>query len=348
MSQAATRQQITGGSIDGVLSIEPPVPVAGVVECSVPVEDLTVRVAVPDDAAAIARMRAAAVPYLVGTAAGMRSRLTDRETSGRWVALVDGEPAGFALSRQPHEGASLVTVLVEPGHVRRGVGSALLRVAEETVLADGGTRINAVADGPPGRDFAIANGYAVGREHRFSGADLAEAPEPPPVPLGVELRPLAAVDPRAIWLLQERVSPDDPSGLAISQPYETWYEEDWAFPDHAADLGVAALEGGEPTAFTHVFADRERGAIWSAMTGVLPAHRGRGLAHLVKAYALRAARDAGMTRAYTANDSANAPMLAVNDKLGYRPSGQAWTVHRTIDRAIDAPRSATLSPPRTG
>ena len=78
------------------------------------------------------------------------------------------------------------------------------------------------------------------------------------------------------------------------------------FPDHAADLGAAALIAEEPVAFTQVIADRERGAIWSAMTGVAPAHRGRGLARLVKAHSLLAARSAGMIHAYTANDTANA------------------------------------------
>ena len=302
------------------------------IECTVPADDLTVRPAGPDDAAALAKLRSSAVPYFVGTAEGMRSRLSDSETSGCWIALIDGDPGGFALSRRPYNGGSRVTVTVHPDHVRKGVGSTLLRSVEERVLADGGTHVNAVADGTAGRDFAVANGYDVGREHRFSGADVAAAPEPPAVPDGLELRPLAAVDPRAIWVLHVRVSPDDPSGLAVSQPYETWYEEDWAFPDHAADLGLAVLDGDEPIAFTHVFADRERGAIWSAMTGVHPAYRGRGLAHLVKAHALRTAREAGITYAYTANDAANAPMLAVNDKLGYRPAAQAWSVHRQIPR----------------
>jgi len=291
-----------------------------------------IRAAVAGDATRIAALRAAAVPYLVGTAAGMRARLTDIETSGRWLASVDGIPAGYALSRTPNHGAARVTLVVHPDLVRRGIGSALLRVAEAKVRADGGSRVNAVADGAAGRDFATTAGYEVGREHRFSFVDLAATPEPPEPPAGIELRTLAATDPRAIWALHELVAPDDPSGLSVSQPYEIWYAEDWAFPDHAADLGVAALEGGRPIAFTHVFADRDRGAIWSAMTGVHPRHRGRGLARLVKAHALRTAREAAITRGYTATDAANAPMLAVNAWLGYHPAAHAWSVHLALDR----------------
>ena len=308
-----------------------PQPTTGaVVECTVANDHVTVRVAEPDDAPALARLRAAATPYHVGTADGMRSRLTDTETSGRWVALVDEQVAGYALSRLPHDGGARVTLVVHPDRRRRGVGSALLSRAEQQVHADGGTRVRAVADGVGGQSFAVRRGYDVGREHRFSEADVRAVPEPPTVPDGIELRPLAAVDPRAVWTLHEQVGPDDPSGLSISQPYETWYAEDWAFPDHAADLGVAGLVDDELVAFTHVFADRERGAIWSAMTGVAPAHRGRGLARLVKAHSLRTAGSAGMTHAYTANDNANAPMLAVNTWLGYRPAARAWSVQRQI------------------
>jgi GNAT superfamily N-acetyltransferase len=218
----------------------------------------------------------------------------------------------------------------------------LLETAEARMRDDGATRAVGVAHEASGRAFALANGYDVGREHRFAEVSLSALPHPPPVPEGVELRPLSAVDPYAIWRLQETVAPDDPSGLSISQPYETWHAEDWAFPDHAPEFGMAALVDGEPVAFTHVFADRERGAIWSAMTGVRPSHRGRGLARLVKAHSLHVARAAGMTRASTANDAANGPMLAVNTWLGYHAAAQSWSVRRQM--AVEP--SATLADPR--
>jgi len=54
------------------------------------------------------------------------------------------------------------------------------------------------------------------------------------------------------------------------------------------------------------------------MTGTIPAHRGRGLAKLVKSVALRRAAQAGVSGAFTSNDDENGPMLAVNNWLGYR------------------------------
>ncbi len=292
--------------------------------------DLEIQPAGADDAETIAALRSAAVAVLVGSPAGTRARLADAETAGRWLATWRGQPAGYAMTRLPHQGAARITLVVHPDQVRHGIGTALLRIAEARVLEDGATMAHSVAHEAGGQGFAVAAAYEVGREHRFAEVDLGVVPEPPDAPAGVVLRSLSEVDPHAIWVLQETVAPDDPSGLSISQPFDTWYAEDWAFPDHASDLGVAAVVDGEPVAFTHVFADRDRGVIWSAMTGVLPSHRGRGLARLVKAHSLVAARSAGMYRAATANDAANAPMVAVNTWLGYRAAAQAWAVQRQI------------------
>ncbi len=49
------------------------------------------------------------------------------------------------------------------------------------------------------------------------------------------------------------------------------------------------------------------------------APRGRGLGLLVKQRSLAQAAAAGITRVMTQNDETNAPMLAINRKLGYTP-----------------------------
>ena len=298
-----------------------------------PIDDVTVRRAVADDAPTIAGLRAAAVPYLVMTAAGMRARLVGPRAETGWLASVHGTPVGYAVHGPATDGVARGTVVVHPQHRRLGVGSALLDVLEDDLIAAGTSALAGVADDEAGRAFAVARGAAIGREHRFAVADLAAAPEPPAAP-GVQVLPLAHVaTPRAIWTVNAAAAPDDPSGLSVDEPYEEWLADEWSSPDHALDLGVAASVGGEVVAFTLVLADRERGAIWSAMTGVHPVHRGRGLARLVKAHAFRAARDAGLTQAFTANDATNAPMLAVNTWLGYRPAARAWSVHQVLDRA---------------
>jgi hypothetical protein len=83
------------------------------------------------------------------------------------------------------------------------------------------------------------------------------------------------------------------------------------------------LVDGEPAAYTAAQADRGD-RYWSAGTATRRAYRGRGLALLAKAESLRRARDAGNRIAYTANDAANAPMLVVNRRPGYRPAATQW------------------------
>ncbi len=58
---------------------------------------------------------------------------------------------------------------------------------------------------------------------------------------------------------------------------------------------------------------------YNAYTGVLREYRGRGLAQALKLQTILLAKKAGMRYIRTNNDSKNAPMLAVNRRLGYKP-----------------------------
>ena len=62
------------------------------------------------------------------------------------------------------------------------------------------------------------------------------------------------------------------------------------------------------------------------MTGVLRAHRRRGLATALKLMSFRYLRDRGFREVRTHNDTANPPILALNAKLGYRrlPGWLVW------------------------
>jgi RimJ/RimL family protein N-acetyltransferase len=51
-------------------------------------------------------------------------------------------------------------------------------------------------------------------------------------------------------------------------------------------------------------------------------YRGRGLALAVKLASTRWAAENGITQLVTTNDETNAPMLAINRRLGYRPAGR--------------------------
>jgi len=117
---------------------------------------------------------------------------------------------------------------------------------------------------------------------------------------------------------------DEPGDVAPdANSYESWRYGVWTDPGLDRCASVAATANGEIIGFTLVTRDGER--MWSEMTATLPQHRGRGLARLVKSAALQRAAEGGVTVAYTSNDESNAPMRAVNSRLGYCRVATQWS-----------------------
>ena len=70
---------------------------------------------------------------------------------------------------------------------------------------------------------------------------------------------------------------------------------------------------------------------YNLFTGVDAAYRGRKLAQAVKALALRyAAQSLGVRRVYTDHNALNAPMLAIDRKLGYVEMPGTYGVVKTL------------------
>ncbi|HEU0244533.1 MAG TPA: GNAT family N-acetyltransferase, partial [Candidatus Limnocylindrales bacterium] len=66
---------------------------------------------------------------------------------------------------------------------------------------------------------------------------------------------------------------------------------------------------------------------WHDMTAVRPAFRGRGLALALKQATIAWAVANGVEALETGNDEHNAPMRAVNARLGYRPIPDSVGLH---------------------
>jgi mycothiol synthase len=90
-------------------------------------------------------------------------------------------------------------------------------------------------------------------------------------------------------------------------------------PDRPPDRWWIAVKDGEPVAMSYLRFPPVRGAIWTGYTCCHPDHRGRGIARAVKLQSLAQAAELGVPYVYTDNDSENAPMLHINERLGYRP-----------------------------
>ncbi|MEU2063398.1 GNAT family N-acetyltransferase [Streptomyces sp. NPDC013455] len=284
---------------------------------------------VPSDAEGFALVRRLALPYILFTPDSVRHTAAHLHPDARYRPLVaeeDGEVIGTAqvhlVHDSPDPGQGCLNVYVRPDRTHRGAGRLLVRAAEEYLASLGANRLFAWAlDEPANRAFAERRGYRRGRSAHFLRLDLAHASLPPlpEVPAGVELRTAAAFadDPRPLFDLDAETVLDEPGDVATEfTDYDAWIEETWNHPLLDRELTTVVCAGGRPVAFTVAYTDGA-GRYSTAMTGTARAHRGRGLAKLAKAHALHRARAAGVTEAFTGNDTGNAPMIAVNEWLGY-------------------------------
>ncbi|MER5887558.1 GNAT family N-acetyltransferase [Streptomyces sp. NPDC001941] len=283
----------------------------------------------PEDADAAVGVLRAVLPSLVTTPGALLFTLRGAHPAEHFRVLVaehEGRVVGVAQTGVAYEssepGQGYCTPGVQPAHRRLGAGSLLLRTGEEHLARTGAVRASAWADDEPGAlAFAARHGYAAGRALRHQHLDLAGAALPGPAapPPGVELRTGAdfAGDPRPLFEADAQATLDEPGDVTVEfADYEHWLTHTWNHPLLDRELTTVAVVGGEVASFTAAHTDRATRYL-SGMTGTLRAHRGRGLATLVKADSLRRARAAGFTDAFTSNDDANEPMLAVNRRFGY-------------------------------
>ena len=119
-------------------------------------------------------------------------------------------------------------------------------------------------------------------------------------------------------------------------PFDEWEREYWSHPDHTLEGSFAVALAGRPVAISMLFTRRATGRASNEMTGTLREFRGQGLARLAKLASLRWAAASGITQVVTENDETNAPMLAINERLGYRPFRSVFSYVKGSDRPASA------------
>jgi RimJ/RimL family protein N-acetyltransferase len=113
-------------------------------------------------------------------------------------------------------------------------------------------------------------------------------------------------------------------------PFAEWRAEFWDEPTLTHEGSFVAFDHGTPAAIALLSVAPELGRAQSAFTATLPQFRGRGFALAAKIATIRWAAANGITRVSTANDDTNAPMLAINARLGYEPLGRLLTMRRSL------------------
>lgn len=268
-------------------------------------------------------------PTYVITEAGTRHRLLGAPTEARrtWWAARDGDAlVGWATAGVNHETSArsgFVGVAVLPSHRRCGIGTNLL----ERALAhlEDSTRIGADAY-EAGRSFAERHGFRHTHTRRLSGVDPRTVDTGELHTAEAQIVSLREVGPEQTFIVDAESVLDEPGDdLLDALEYGQWVHDYWEHPDFDFDVGRAAVVDGRAAAVAYVIVDPESHRALSAYAGTLRAYRGRGLARLAKLGVMRRLAELGITLVVTENDETNAPMLAINERIGYTPIASRYS-----------------------
>lgn len=311
---------------------------------------LTLREMTPADDARRAELLnlTAAEPVTAADLAAWRGSEDPRRITYRVGAVDDsGWIGGYAHAlRDPwlEAGSFWLHVVVDPAVRRRGVGTRLFEAVRDFARAHGATRYHAEARDalPEARAFADRCGFAIERhifestldlaafdESRFGDAvERAEAS-------GIRFFTLAdegdsEIARRKAWEVERRVCQDIPGGSeGATRPFEAWVQQVAEASWYRSDTHIVAADGERWIGLSALgFYETPRLMMYQMITGVDREYRGRGIALALKLLGIRCARRYGASYIRTNNDSQNAPILAVNRKLGFQPEPGAYRLLR--------------------
>lgn len=262
--------------------------------------------------------------------------------NGRWLANVDLDAIGSAyFGQSPWFAADLlfVHVMVHPEHQHRGVGRDLLDRVVDSARDHHVERLLGHAEEADLRTLRFLDraGFAeVDREWRstldlrFFDPDRWRQVIDGVTAAGIWIQSVGDLRPtRPGWKsdlhrLYLEIERDVPTPLEILEMPRDDFEALSLGRQMLAEGFLVAMDGERLVGLTEPqVVDDEPTALSQELTGVLPEYRGRGIATALKAASATWAKAQGYTSIRTHNAQSNAPMLAVNDRLGFvRELGQ--------------------------
>ena len=278
----------------------------------------------PEDATAAAALYP---EYEWMTEAKLLHALASRPPRAQPKAWVRDDLSGFVF-------AELAWAAQEPGLgyiVAKPTADDLYAVAEAQLAEVGATRIRSL-----GSDLE-RRGYEP--EH----VEVFYAREPSRVEVPVGPRPLREYAGRERELFElSNACADLPGGEPEdAMSFDEWLLEALGDPTLDHDGSFVFEVGGAPAAYALLIVDRERGIASNEMTGTHRDFRGRGLATAVKLATLDWAARNVISRVYTSNHERNAPMRAINRKLGYQIVAEVVDYELTRSQKTKPSRSTT-------
>lgn len=272
----------------------------------------------------------------------------------RFIALKDARPIAFLgwvhgpWAEVPDRHCEVEVWLDLAELDRRLLTEMFTWIGEDAVRQ--GTRLllaRSFEDAPAVEEVLVSLGYRRARTERIWSLDLiehgprlvAEAEEACRMAArqGIELTTLDRWrDPdrlKKLHQLDMTTRQDIPTTLPITrEAYEDFVRRS-ASPDRPPGRYWIALDHDEPVALSYLRYPPVRGTVWTGYTCSHPGYRGRGLARAVKLQTLAQAVELGLPSVQTDNDSENAPMLHINERLGYVRAPGFVEHHKRVDTA---------------
>ena len=263
------------------------------------------------------------------------------------VALNDEEAiVGWSLLRRSEnepESRAFTSIIAHPHSRRNGIGSALLDDVVTHARSIGVTALKSrVKDSEPGwLAWAKSKGFEIERHQFRSSVALREFDDSPFMGRITELETAGIVfttlaelgdtneNRRRYYEADFKAAQDIPGEDYI----ESWPEyevEVFGNEEYRPEGAYLALDGDQIIGVAHVMLDSEHDRMENLFTGVLREYRGRGSAQAMKLLTIKYAKQSGVSVILTENDSENAPMLAVNGKLGYKRWPGAYVLKATL------------------
>ncbi len=306
------------------------------------VADLELRPATLDDAALVADIDTELFPDDAEDPKLMRhwwSTHYPENKAVRYVAMHGAKPAGYAFWQHPSwkktpERYVRLNADLRPDFREPGRMDALYAALEPAAKADGGLKATVWAwEYDAFRVGALASrGYKEERRERFWELDLVEGKgritqmaaesRERMKHEGIRLLTLAEdMDPEKMRKLK-RMSDEAEQDVPTTVPHVvgeyaewvTWFDSPGLRPDRI----WIAREGDDIVGISMLSYPPVRGVVVTDWTGTARKVRGRGVARALKCETLMQAIGLGTDRVRTDNDSANTPILHINETMGYR------------------------------
>jgi GNAT superfamily N-acetyltransferase len=291
-----------------------------------------------DDLAEVARIVTTATPENPITVPEMQWSDEHYPGGRRFLALLDGVAVGAGGAGRmyvyPPEFEGLWgNISVVPEHRRRGAGGALLRAISGVAREAGKTMlVGRTSDAhPEAIQFLEHRGFTEHERMKVVRLDLATVDiadverAAAGAPEGIRISSLGD-EPDLIHGVYEvalEALPDIPGdGPPIPGDFDEFRIRDAerpSMPPGGFIVGVDASTGRAVGYASLMIPPGAPTVAWHHMTGIARDWRGRGLATALKAATIRWAKGAGLEALEGANDIDNAPMRAVNRRLGYQP-----------------------------